>query len=280
MARSPRGASTIYGEYTTCLNSSRKSYFQLATAGYPGLFAALSCSPRLPIEQRSNQRGRGISGGHLSFLIHITSPRSTIMTEPSPIATQQQDDMVTDASTEKQEDAAINVDVVEALPDIESGTPHSLESIKNVAEEPDASARQGEQEEKRESKRVKLNVDDALPEGNQEASKNDSGKVGDAAKQEEEEEEDYFDLRMMWAGQGFDFRVRASDRIYDFKVRPSTPLLSWLRYLSAFLVAGHHLLLDFRTGREAKDHRSRQGQDPGRRELLVRPPLISLNPLH
>jgi hypothetical protein len=148
------------------------------------------------------------------------------MTEQSPINVQQQD--VVNLSTEKQEDTAINVDVVEALPDIESGTPHALGSTKPIVEELEAGAAEDEQEEKRESKRAKLDVADVIPEeGNQDTAKEDSGDVEDAAKQEEEEE-DYFDLRMTWAGQGFDFRVRASDRIYDFKVHPFTLLLSWL----------------------------------------------------
>jgi hypothetical protein len=137
------------------------------------------------------------------------------MTEQTPITAEQPADMI-----EAKQDAAIDVDV-EALPDIESGTPHELGSIKAIPEGSGDSGAEGAQEV-RQSKRVKLEEDNA--QGTQDAS-NDNGKADDAAKQEEEE--DTFDLRMTWAGQGFDFRVNASDRIYDFKVRP-LPLFSCL----------------------------------------------------
>lgn len=136
------------------------------------------------------------------------------MAESRPITAEQPDALID--TTEKKQDANIDVDL-EALPDIESGTPHDLDSSNKISDETANSHPEGEKEDERQSKRVKLNGDDA--QGNQDPS-NDTEAPEETAKQEEEE--DSFDLRMTWAGQGYDFRVNASDRIYDFKVRLSS----------------------------------------------------------
>lgn len=130
--------------------------------------------------------------------------------------------MIHDTQEEKTETEESGDDVVvEALPDIESGAAHALGSKEplQVSEEDASSAGEGEVEQERESKRVKLDADDAVgvdaSEGNQDASK---ATTPAEATTKQDVEEDSFDLRMTWAGQGFDFRVQASDRIYDFKV--------------------------------------------------------------
>lgn len=98
--------------------------------------------------------------------------------------------------------------VVEALPDIEASHTHPLaQATSKAVEEPcDGLSSGSEGEGERDIKRVKLDGEGAVV-------------------QEEktpQEEEITFDLRMTWAGQGYDFRVQGSDRLYDFKVSLSS----------------------------------------------------------
>lgn len=107
------------------------------------------------------------------------------------------------------EDTQPSSSVVEALPDIESSHTHPLgqQQVKAVEEPCDDSSSGSESESERDSKRVKL---DDVPEAT-------DGAGGKDEAAEVQEEEITFDLRMTWAGQGFDFRVQGSDRLYDFK---------------------------------------------------------------
>ena len=97
--------------------------------------------------------------------------------------------------------------VVEALPDIEASHTHPLaQATSKAVEEPcDGPSSGSESEGQRDRKRVKLEAEGAVVE-----------------EQAPQEEEITFDLRMTWAGQGYDFRVQGSDRLYDFKVSPSS----------------------------------------------------------
>lgn len=103
--------------------------------------------------------------------------------------------------------------VIEALPDIESSHTHPLEQEPVKVEEPcEDSASGSESESERDSKRVKLDDVADAPDG-------EAVEADEAPKPQEEEIT--FDLRMTWAGQGYDFRVQGSDRLYDFKVSRS-----------------------------------------------------------
>ncbi|GHJ83719.1 hypothetical protein NliqN6_0121 [Naganishia liquefaciens] len=91
--------------------------------------------------------------------------------------------------------------VTEALPDIEASHPHALsqETSKTGNDACEDPPSVNEPAGERDTKRVKL----------------DGGAEVDAAP--ERHEEISFDLRMTWAGQGYDFRVQGSDRLYDCK---------------------------------------------------------------
>ncbi|KAJ9115534.1 hypothetical protein QFC22_005298 [Naganishia vaughanmartiniae] len=179
-----------------------------------------------------------------SFLnvLHLANiTRHIIMISSSPLSQQHPDtlranDMETTTpgpDNEDQKEESMQV-VVEALPDIESGDAHPLgattaDGIKGkqreVDEESDdaddrTSENESDGDSKRDVKRVKLDKE-AENSATLEQIEAGSSKAADGTGTDEkvaEEEDETFELRMTWAGQGFDLRVQGSDRLYDFKV--------------------------------------------------------------
>lgn len=169
------------------------------------------------------------------------------MTSTSPLSQQrstiqrpEEMDTTTPGPEDPEQKESMQV-VVEALPDIESSHAHTLgaavagvkgketETAGNDEESDDAGDNTSENESDndgdtgRDVKRVKLdmNGEEVITASTQEQAQ--AGNSSDAhtevteAKAAEEEDE-VFELRMTWAGQGFDLRVQGSDRLYDFKV--------------------------------------------------------------
>ncbi|KAJ9091434.1 hypothetical protein QFC21_007224 [Naganishia friedmannii] len=126
---------------------------------------------------------------------------------------------------------SMQVVVVEALPDIESADAHTLGVVAGVKgketeaenEESDdgTSENESDGDGERGVKRVKLDNegDETIATATQEQAEAASSNNADGAGEEKvaEEEDETFELRMTWAGQGFDLRVQGSDRLYDFK---------------------------------------------------------------
>lgn len=169
------------------------------------------------------------------------------MTSTSPLSQQQHpdsqraDEMDTTTAglgEEEQKPESMQV-VVEALPDIESGDAHTLgaaiagvngkETDVVVDDESDdaddgTSGNESDGDSERGIKRVKLDKEGeetltATQEQGEAGSSNPPADTeGTAEGKAAEEEDETFELRMTWAGQGFDLRVQGSDRLYDFKV--------------------------------------------------------------
>jgi hypothetical protein len=168
------------------------------------------------------------------------------MASTSPLSQQQHpdsqraDDMDTTTAglgDEEQKPESMQV-VVEALPDIESGDAHTLgaaiagvngkETDVVVDDESDdaddgTSGNESDGDSERGIKRVKLDKEGeetltATQEQGEAGSSNPLDTEGTAEGKAAEEEDETFELRMTWAGQGFDLRVQGSDRLYDFKV--------------------------------------------------------------
>ncbi|KAJ9097856.1 hypothetical protein QFC19_006648 [Naganishia cerealis] len=154
------------------------------------------------------------------------------MTSTSPLSpqdpdTQRADEM--DMSGSDKQESPIEV-VIEALPDIESADPHALRATVVNGKEADDSdetddgddgpcENDSDVDSGRHVKRVKLDagvkpgVAAVMPK------QGEAGVSKDAQSEEKaaEEEDETFELRMTWAGRGFDIRVQGSDRLYDFK---------------------------------------------------------------